>query len=321
MKKTLFVVCVAVLLLASAGSAFAAGTATVHYYSGSDSAAVYGPLYNYAAPGDGAWGTSVPAVLAWKHPSWPLIGASSAAYISNTEYITGNIGANQWRWFRITVPVPSNAFNIVPSGTMKVNSDNADRTWINGRLAGTDCEVEGAFVDNHEWDSIQTYALQSGDLHAGDNYLDVVVRNYSGTNTSSGNPTGLIYDFSATYSYNENITVLVDIKPGSDPSAFNWNGAGKVPVAILGSATFDVYDIRPETVTMNNAGVALKGKKDPTVMASYQDVNADGFVDLVVHIVDIDGDVFPAGAVEATVRGSLVNGDTFTAIGDIKLTQ
>ena len=319
MRKTVFVVCLALVLFMGVGSAFAAGTATVHYYSGSDSAAVYGPLYSYAAPEDVAWGSSVPTVLAWKHPSWPLIGSSPAAYISNTQYITGNIGANQWRWFRITIPVPSNAFNIQPSGTMRVNSDNADRTWINGRLAGTDGEVEGAFVDNHEWDSIQSYALQAGDLHAGDNYMDVVVRNYAGTNTQTGNPTGFIYDFSATYSYNEDISVLVDIKPGSDPSAFNWNGAGKVPVAVLGSETFDVYDILPETVTMNNAGVALRGKKDPTVMASYKDVNGDGYIDLVVQIMDTDGDVFAAGAVEATVRGSLANGDTFTAIGDIKL--
>lgn len=319
MKKTLFVVCVTAVLLMGVTSAFAAGTATVHYYSGSDSAVVYGPLYNYAAPGDAAWGSSIPVVLAWKHPSWPLIGGSPAAYISNSEYITGNIATNQWRWFRITIPVPSNAFNIQPSGTMKVNSDNADRTWINGRLAGTDGEVEGAFVDNYEWNSIQSYALQAGDLDAGDNYMDVVVRNYAGTNTPTGNPTGFIYDFSATYSYNENITVVVDIKPGSDPSAFNWNGAGKVPVAVLGSATFDVYGILPETVTMNNAGVALRGKKDPTAMASYRDVNGDGYIDLVVQIMDTDGDVFPAGAVEATVRGSLANGDTFTAIGEIKL--
>jgi hypothetical protein len=115
------------------------------------------------------------------------------------------------------------------------------------------------------------------------------------------------------------LDVLVDIKPGSDPSAFNWDGHGKVPVAVLGSDVFDVYEINPATVTMNNAGVALRGKKDPTVMASYSDVNGDGYTDLVVQIADIDGAIFAVGDTTATIAGYLYDGTYFSGVGDIKL--
>ena len=38
------------------------------------------------------------------------------------------------------------------------------------------------------------------------------------------------------------LQVAIDIKPGSDPNCFNNNGNGVIPVAILGSASFDVAE-------------------------------------------------------------------------------
>ncbi len=324
MKRGLVLaVIVVALVLMSAGSAFAVG-GSANYYSGSaiEAATVYGPCYSYLAPADAGWGAGVPAIPCWKHTSWPLITGSPAVYISNSFYISGTIGANQWRWYRINIGnIPANAVNIVPSGYLKVNSDNADRTWINGRLAGTDGEVEGAFVDNHEWATIQSYALQPGDLKIGPNYMDVIVRNYAGDSSATGNPTGFIYDFSATWTYTE---VQTDVKPGSDPSALNWNGAGKVPVAILGNEYFDVHTVNAATVTMNGAAVGVRGKKDPTVMASYSDTNGDGYEDLVVQIVDTDGDVIPAGATSVTIAWTLLpefGGTAMSDVTDIKLVQ
>ena len=325
MKRLISIAVMALVIVGVvAAPAFAVVTDGAHYYSGStiEAAQVYGPSYSYLPVNDAGWGTSVPAELCWKHTSWPLITGSPAQYISNSYYITGNIGTNQWRWYRIMVgEIPGNAVNIVPSGYMKVNSDNADRTFINGREAGTDGEVEGAFVDNHEWATIQNYALQPGDMKIGKNYVDVIVRNYAGTNTATGNPTGFIYDFSATWEYTE---VQTDVKPGSDPSAFNWNGAGKVPVAILGNEYFDVRKIDAATVTMNGAVVGVRGKKDPTTMASYSDTNGDGYEDLVVQIVDTDGDVIPSGTVEVKIAWNLLSAYGGTAMwdmADIKLVQ
>jgi hypothetical protein len=319
MKRFAVVILVGLALVVLLAVPAFAATGSAHFYSGNDSATVYGPLYEYKAPGDVAWGSGVPAVLAWKHGAWPLIAGSDAAYISNTYLVGGNIAASQWRWFRITLPIPANAVNIaVTGGAMKVNSDNADRTWLNGTPIGTDGEVEDPWADNHEWNTIQTYSIPPGVLAAGNNYMDVVVRNYPGSSDPYQNPTGFIYDFSANYTYD--LTVLVDIKPGSDPSSVNWNGKGTVPVAIFGSAIFDVAEIDPASVKMEGAAIAFKGKKDPTAQASIEDVNGDGFMDLVVHIADMDGNI-NSGMTTAKVDGLLYDGTYFSGMGDIKVVK
>lgn len=79
------------------------------------------------------------------------------------------------------------------------------------------------------------------------------------------------------------IEVDIDIKPGSYPNSINLGSNGKVPVAILGSADFDATTVDPYTVTLAGAEVLLKGKAQ-TPMASVEDVNEDGFDDLVVHV-------------------------------------
>jgi hypothetical protein len=75
----------------------------------------------------------------------------------------------------------------------------------------------------------------------------------------------------------------IDIKPGSYPNAINLGREGVIAVAIFSSGTFDATTIDPETVRMAGAGVAIRGKGDKT-MAHKEDVDGDGFVDLVVHI-------------------------------------
>ncbi|MGA1842926.1 MAG: hypothetical protein ACMUIU_20105 [bacterium] len=79
------------------------------------------------------------------------------------------------------------------------------------------------------------------------------------------------------------VDVDIDIKPGSYPNSINLGSNGKVPVAILGSADFDATTVDPYSVTLAGAEVVLKGKAQ-TPMASVEDVNEDGFDDLVVHV-------------------------------------
>lgn len=76
--------------------------------------------------------------------------------------------------------------------------------------------------------------------------------------------------------------VLIDIKPGSYPNSIHLGSNGTVPVAIFSSATFDARTINPASVTLAGAAVKLKGNGSP--MATHQDVNGDGFVDLVIHV-------------------------------------
>ena len=77
-------------------------------------------------------------------------------------------------------------------------------------------------------------------------------------------------------------TVCIDIKPGSYPNSINLGSGGTVPVAIFSSTTFDATTVIPETVTLASAPVQLKGNGTP--MSSFQDVNGDGLLDLVVHV-------------------------------------
>jgi hypothetical protein len=87
----------------------------------------------------------------------------------------------------------------------------------------------------------------------------------------------------------EAIDVEIDIKPGSFPNSINMKSKGKVPVAIFSTPEFDATTIDPGSVTLAGAGVAVKGKgKKNRLMASFEDKNDDGLMDLVVHVYTQD---------------------------------
>jgi len=115
------------------------------------------------------------------------------------------------------------------------------------------------------------------------------------------------------------ISVGIDIKPGSFPNSINLGSAGTTPVAILGSATFNINDIDVSTLTLGTAGVKTVGKTD-RFMCSVTDVSgnftagseglADGFLDLVCHFVTVN--IVPEeGGTTATVKGDLLTGLPF----------
>ena len=98
-------------------------------------------------------------------------------------------------------------------------------------------------------------------------------------------------------------TVQIDIKPGSDPNCFNNDGHGVIPVAILGSASFDATRVDPTTVELQGLAVRAVGKKG-NLQAHTEDVNGDSYADLVVQIEDNDG-AFSEGQGDATLTGNL----------------
>ena len=138
------------------------------------------------------------------------------------------------------------------------------------------------------------------------------MRNYAGNDVPTSNPTGLI--FKTTVDYSCSIEVAIDIKPGSFPSCFNNDGNGLIPVAVFGSGTFDVYDVNVATVELEGLSVAMK--PNGRYVAAYEDVNKDGYTDLVVKFYDVDG-VFDPGDTSATLTGMLFDGTHFYGVGDI----
>lgn len=113
-----------------------------------------------------------------------------------------------------------------------------------------------------------------------------------------------------------NVPVDIDIKPGSFPNSINLGSQGTVPVAILGSASFDASQVDPLTVSLAGASVKLKGKGTP--MASLEDVNFDGFLDMVVH-VSTEALQLSSTDTQAVVEGQTIGGASFRGLDSVRI--
>ena len=70
------------------------------------------------------------------------------------------------------------------------------------------------------------------------------------------------------------IEVSIDIKPGSDENPINLRSRGVIPVAILGTASFNVADIDESSLKFGPNGAS------PFKTSHIEDINMDGFLDL-----------------------------------------
>lgn len=107
----------------------------------------------------------------------------------------------------------------------------------------------------------------------------------------------------------DRLRVEIDIKPGSGRKCINDNGHGVIPVAVLGSASFDVRQIDVRTVELEGLDVRAVGKKRK-LKAHIEDVNKDGFKDLMLQIEKVSG-TFASGSGTATLTGLLLDGIEF----------
>jgi len=94
----------------------------------------------------------------------------------------------------------------------------------------------------------------------------------------------------------------IDIQPGVDLSCIN-----NTPVAIFGSADFDVSNINQETLMYGDSDGELRG--GPGQRCSMYDANSDGFTDLVC--------TFVMGTGEATISGKFFDGIGFEGTDSI----
>lgn len=116
------------------------------------------------------------------------------------------------------------------------------------------------------------------------------------------------------------IPVFVDIKPGGCPTPVNVGSQGVLPVAVLGTATFDVQRIDPASITL--AGVAplrwtLEDVATPYPLdlqeCEIHDCHAlggDGFIDLTLKfdtqaVAQAIGEVFDRDCLHLELRGKL----------------
>jgi hypothetical protein len=118
-------------------------------------------------------------------------------------------------------------------------------------------------------------------------------------------------------------SIDIDIKPNSDQNSINLCSKGVVPVAILGSNTLDVDDIKIGSLRFAEAAVKVVGKKDSQYSCSYQDVNGDSNNDLVCNFEMPDIAVVDGESTDVAVNGELIDGtviegnDSITIVKDI----
>jgi hypothetical protein len=100
--------------------------------------------------------------------------------------------------------------------------------------------------------------------------------------------------------------VDIDIRPGGESSIVNPMSRGVIPVAILGSDTFDVADVDADTLAFGPGGAPLAHRKGP----HRKDANHDGVEDLLAHFRTEQSGI-AVGDTEACVTGERLDGTPF----------
>ena len=107
------------------------------------------------------------------------------------------------------------------------------------------------------------------------------------------------------------VALLVDIKPGSFPNSIDPNNRGVIPVAVFGSVGLDVHLIDVAELRFGPDGAP------PAHSGHYEDVNDDGFADLVAHFrTQLTG--ISAGDVEACISGLTTDGRSVEGCDSIR---
>jgi subtilisin family serine protease len=82
------------------------------------------------------------------------------------------------------------------------------------------------------------------------------------------------------------LPVTIDITPTKHPNSVNIGQTGMLPLAVLGSATFDATTVNPATVVLGDESgtdTPVAQRNNGRYFAAFEDVNGDGRLDLVLQ--------------------------------------
>ena len=117
------------------------------------------------------------------------------------------------------------------------------------------------------------------------------------------------------------IPVYIDVKPGSCPNPLNLKSKGVLPVAVLGTAEFDVTTIDPGTILLTREGcegvAAIRWSYEDVAtpftgeLCDCNDLNGDGYIDLTLKfdtqelVSNLELDKVAGETIPLTVTGNL----------------
>lgn len=117
--------------------------------------------------------------------------------------------------------------------------------------------------------------------------------------------------------------VTLEIRPGSDDNPVSASEQGLLPVAILGSNDLDVTTIDPSTLQLAGVDLALRGSvKRPQLAYSLEDVNGDGFTDLVAFfgVPDlVSAGALTTSTIALTITGALTDATPIQGADSVKV--
>lgn len=111
--------------------------------------------------------------------------------------------------------------------------------------------------------------------------------------------------------------VNIDVKPGSDPNSINLKSKGLIPVALFGSAEFDIDLVDTTTVSFGPMHHHMDGGA-PAVKVNAEDVNLDGYPDLIFFFKPAQTELQTSDVI-ACLHGFLLDGSQFCGHDDVRV--
>jgi hypothetical protein len=304
LKSALLRTCVLVATLAvpvcvegselTSGSVYRFGFFPSRIALGSSSLSYSGTFYSYA------W-YSTPCV-----PCYPghVVNTSNGFSLNTTDFnnarvTMGNQTYSNWGYFFPDPPFPYAKF---------ISAINFDGDLVEVPFSdGPDLILVTPFTMQGTVEGFSSSAKLFGDFISGNGFVWLHLRRVD----QEGTPA---YNF-LEISYQIATRINVDVKPGDGLNYINLKSQGKTPIAILSTATFDAGTVDPATVTVAGAPVSLR--RNGTTASSLEDVNADGLLDLVVHISTKD--LQPTNPNQVLLEGYTISGERLWGIDEMIL--
>jgi hypothetical protein len=240
--------------------------------------------------------------------AWAQVDGSMTTFGKVTVVIVGGVdkevdlGGPE---LTVTTPEPDSVLSEDLVTVSGIATDDISVDWIT--VSGVEAVLMS--TDNPDDPNEVSFSVEL-ELAEGENAIETIATDTSG-NQSKDTRT-VIYEIPELVS----ISGGIDIKPGSCKNPFNVKSKGVLPVAILGSDSFDVLDIDLNSILLE--GVApLRSSIEDAAGSSCETEGPDGYSDLSLKfdtqdMVNALGEVSDGDVITLTLSGFLLDGTEFS---------